>query len=687
MFNIVYVCLLFYVFFIWFCVDNREDPKHTLFKWAIHVRCGNLFVEGFVLSENGIPQLYRTSAIGEAITNRLLKTTNGSLYSLKGPICLESTLQAKISIHVAQKFEDGFPSCWKELLPVMAKSSDIGNASFHDAPVEPDNQSIWPQNPKDKKRVSAPLLEWPSFSTDCSGDSDTTLNASKLNVDVQFSSAEKSRKMSNQEAGKGSVKGFCCDPLQTPNSSQARGKPNDLSKKKRESPPTMTELANSFYRTRSGRHVFPPLQSWTGQRLVTEYDDMGNNIVVLYPGEKSLPDDNLNPVHDALRNSSWLQRQHRMNQLLQTQSKSVSLEPRCVKKLSTSEVKPQCSSQKQCRVILTPLSANKTKKDGILFSKHNKTNTSPVNANPEAQYFLRTTKDPQNNHSLYNLRKSTTEKKATAVATNLEHSAKTKSVGKSSQNPVVSEEKKGAAAKARKGKVKKNKSPNASIPNKDDKAAPQKNRTNKRKMCKSVEEPKSKKHKIQTTTTNKSPKEQKSQKAGVTARKGSLKHRLQVKAALGAIQTFSSKDDLFSVKQTTNAESKGAFSDIKFDMFTTAVTPSSKFSQNFTTPSWFKTPGSQNFDETPMQSVTPAHLRCSSPNTRKENEKEADKVVVQVQKMKRKASKSQKLKNIRTPIKQQRKQANVSTSKISSDLFNKTKDTIYSSDDEYFSDV
>nr|CAB3263006.1 uncharacterized protein LOC100186430 [Phallusia mammillata] len=648
--------------------DNELTIKHNLFKWAIHVRESQLYVEGFVLSENGVPQLYRTSAVDEAVNKRLLRTITGSFYTLKGPICLESTMQANVPSFVAHKFDNGFPENWKQWIPIMTRATEVESESFHGiSDEENDTTSVWSHEMKHKKRTVVPQLEWDSFT---STNTDSTLNVSDLSTDVQIPDTVKSNRLVSKTA----KNDIGIARLSVENKDMPYGD-------EFETPTNIkTKLTNN--------NTFSTVKK---SKLVNKYDDLVKCTVLRSGKRLQPPDDHLSSVCDDVC-TSGLQRQCEVDQLLSSPpkcfTKKHSSEPKCVKRLSTSIHTPDKNSKcnMACKVVLTrlpPKDQINTKATKIIEEKRLEATTQkePVS---DSKHCLRKRKEPTKKYSNEGKMDETNTTVAKKDSINTKKAKpKNKQISKLKANEAKTKQ------KPPKKKTKPNdtvsKPKESSSHSLDSQEKPSTNKP-KKKRSKSVSldesAPKRLAQNLETKRQNGTNKENETQVTKVTAKKGTLKHRRQVKQVLGALNVGPHTTDIFSDRTKSEVlNSNVGFSDINVGMFDAAVTPSTKFSYNFTTPSWFKTPVVGDTTDSLMHSKTPAHLSCE-PFTQDTKSMDAtDKIIVNVQKLKKK--KNQKTKIHKTPNRHKKK---LHVTQPFASLFNKSKDSIHSSDDEYFSD-
>ncbi|XP_070180379.1 protein IWS1 homolog A-like [Littorina saxatilis] len=89
-----------------------------------------------------------SSVIVERVTNRLLKSTNGSLFRLVGTISVHNTKAAGFSRELIRLFRHGFPTDWKELIESSFAASNEMNTSREPEPASKDGKP-----PKTKTEV------------------------------------------------------------------------------------------------------------------------------------------------------------------------------------------------------------------------------------------------------------------------------------------------------------------------------------------------------------------------------------------------------------------------------------------------------------------------------------------------------------------------------------------------------
>ena len=337
----------------------------------------HLVVEGFVIAPDGKPQLYRTSPVVDVIDQTLLYSTSRSYYRLSGPLNVEATVQSGIPLWFAKKFASGFPSNWRDMIDVYlnyvnandpakerTKSTDAsamvsllsceGFTSLNHTRNSWSSQTkLFSNSDDDAHDVSNDRDDFAAVANDVdlqqnTDGLDVVLNQKKKSQKKDRSAAEEtptpgnivdSRKPGKSEKSVNEVKAILETPQQRLKHQNVKGNKNDERKKRitrkkrrsysKKSDDSVFDQSSSFsspsfsnnglYRTRSGRHVFPLLESWTYQRLNTEYDANGNEVVVFYPGTDSvLPKSS--PACEFLRKANWVHRQFVEDQLMLTPS-------------------------------------------------------------------------------------------------------------------------------------------------------------------------------------------------------------------------------------------------------------------------------------------------------------------------------------------------------------------------------
>ena len=747
--------------------------KYSLFQWAIHVRFKNIVVEGFVVGDGQAPQLYKTGAVLEAITNSVIRTLSGNIYVLKGPLCWDATLQAGMPKWFASKFLNGFPKNWPKILEDYVKFPNDGNSfnetADHYATANCDNSASLVSREVDSERKPAiPHLDWSSFSFDDNADSSdasivvhvpgtvkstwgmrkTAPDRGSNVVDAALSplflnglddtvvkeehdvEAELSTTLVEDDLQLGSGNGV--DPRDTPvsrgkvcsvDSRKSAGKPGSRnSSGKKKSMQKEIEVFDAFYRTRSGRHVFPPLQYWTRQRLTRRLDKDGNDVVVLCPGEKStLVPDLRSPAAEIIRTTGWVQRKLQSDKIEcepdrsvagkavpKARQKSVSKRKgkqdqkhkkpngrrKCIEsRKSVSEANDEVlRSMKPCKVILSRcIAATETAK---IFqdSVRNKAecNVSKINSvidsaagnfflSKEAAALAKSPRLPRPRAC-----GNASGPKKTSIRREKTHSSKGKRVKPSpASSPAISAPAKNFALSS---------SFSASGGEAADKKSPVK-----RKARKTGKEPSPKQRKViskEAADKKQASVKEENQALCVTARRGTLRERKQVKQVLQMINCPKNEQDFYTSENhnlpllhakvgSEFSYNVDAFSDVPF-------TPNTKWcddiNQMASTPAWFRTPGQVNDPNLSVGSVkTPAHLKSYFPDqvVCGQATEAADKAVVQLRRDRKRKEKCSLPRNTNKRAQKPRQQKLT----IPAGLFAVTaEEDDRSSEDDYFSD-
>ncbi|XP_071832876.1 uncharacterized protein [Apostichopus japonicus] len=187
-------------------------------------------------------ELWHSSAISERIKPRLLVTSSGSKYRLRGSMNIAMTLENGFSPDTVKRFLNGFPVDWKEIIQEQCLRKEEDNRIKSEKPVPSETK------PEAKKRVarqeeksSKPKKEVKS----------TPITGGKQQLPKSVISKGGSNR--SKLLTPDTTKAFPKDTLTTPAEFKT---PNVIS-------------VDELKCTRSGRRVLPPLAYWTGERQRT----------------------------------------------------------------------------------------------------------------------------------------------------------------------------------------------------------------------------------------------------------------------------------------------------------------------------------------------------------------------------------------------------------------------------------
>ena len=279
------------------------DVKLTIYDWVLVVCGKHVRVEGFAIGPDDKPQLYRTNPVVDVIDETMIYTTSRSYYRLSGNLNLEATVQSGFALWMAKRFFKGFPNNWKELLDLYFNymSNQKENSKQLNKAEALEMMSLLSCEgfaSKDHKNLPRPNTT-AIFSESISHDDSFNKSFESTKVGIPDTVIKKARKITSAALKKTRVRSRTVtwtnktqsvvrrrskstSKLHTStNKVMKKPKPTKLVVPKFCTPPPDQEL----YRTRSGRHVFPPLRHWTYQRLTTECDEKGNEVVVFHPGQ------------------------------------------------------------------------------------------------------------------------------------------------------------------------------------------------------------------------------------------------------------------------------------------------------------------------------------------------------------------------------------------------------------------
>ena len=357
------------------------------------------------------PHLYRTSPVIDVIDDNVIYTTTRSYYRLSGELDLEASVSGGVSLWFAKRFKNGFPRNWRELLDVYlgylttqennlqdSKSNALEMMSllscegfalnrnsspekalseFEEDEVESEKNGfshslekcekkkkyLTKENKSPKEFVcSKPKNKRKSKSSiDKFVKAKTSLRKKEPKIKPKISSSRKGTKSEELEKRQRCLK--CIDQNILRNKQNVKDLPKTKSLSKRNAKPVKkpSEVGDhlkvpsfcspapghGLYRTRSGRHVFPPLQHWTYQRLSVECDNEGNETVVFHPGSKSVLK-NSSVACEYLRRAKWIHRQFEQDQLLSIPSPSQQKVLRVKKKRNQSNCVKNIFDQAAC---------------------------------------------------------------------------------------------------------------------------------------------------------------------------------------------------------------------------------------------------------------------------------------------------------------------------------------------------
>ena len=334
----------------------------------LHIYGKHIIVEGLALGPDGKPYPYRTSPILDVIGKTVLYTTSRNYYRISGPLNTEASVQNGIPLWFVNKFSCGFPSNWRDLIDtyhnyMSSQQDNLSNSKSIDAVEmmslltcegfaikklkndlvtnhsgtllpEQDDEPVdlksdanqcsttvnLPDTAKQRRMPKTRQNALASSALKSSCISSTSDSCRKQTLSC--SSGNKKTKQRNRKTLKSYAHSAKeCGNIITPEKNQSKKKKqkeildHGSGPDKQLVPFCTPPPGKSLYRTRSGRHVFPPLQYWTYQRLNTECDENGNEVVVFHPGNEAvLPQSS--PACELLRKADWIHREFEQDQLL-----------------------------------------------------------------------------------------------------------------------------------------------------------------------------------------------------------------------------------------------------------------------------------------------------------------------------------------------------------------------------------
>ncbi|XP_076806892.1 uncharacterized protein LOC143450299 [Clavelina lepadiformis] len=740
------------------------EPQN-LFNWAICVIHKCLYIEGFLKQTDGTYQLYRTSPVSEIINSNTVKTASGKEYCLIGRINQDASINSKLPLWMVKNFEFGFSSNWKEILHSyntqrhnQQESFDCLNAVDRIVGISAVSHET---KPASKSCYKIPSLTWLGSDAEDSINLNTSLlstnvevpdtvlrkpplsklaqmcveNLNSIDVAKSFLNSEfdvveeclqtikpsekisaRVQKHSHPPSQELSAAKSQITPQNDKTKNAKKRRSSSKKKKKHDSVVANTNLftpspQNGFYRSKSGRHVFPPLQHWTRQRLVTECDEDGTEVVVLYPGHRSVLDASSSSyATDVIKQSESIQKQYLQDQLehsfhsvAEATPPGKNVQPKgtkkqtpgtCVKNIldddplnldiQNLEKEGKLPIAKSCQVVVNRLKFD-TKSINSLTPKPK---TPEVNG---GSADLHTTEKsvPQNDitkHKRYNLRQTershSSKKEMTCFLPKEISNKKRKKTSSPSKESCPPSFKKRRKSKSDKNKAtsKTSKAKRNCVRNKTTAPLTKENKENTSFV-------------FNTCPQNKNVRKKLTE---VNAKHGTIKHRKQIKEALKELNSNVSQD-FFTAACDSKRKELSAFSNDYFQSNTdwndpALFTPTAKLpvgmNQFAATPAWLKTPTcafNVNFEE----SVTPYYLRTTLPSEIeiKTSSNDADKVVLQ---MVRDAKQKSKLKKGKKKILEDKtidrscSRLQLPTSKAS--LLNAVVENEISDEDDYFSE-
>nr|XP_026690165.1 uncharacterized protein LOC100186430 isoform X2 [Ciona intestinalis] len=544
-------------------------------------------------------QVKKSSFIKLRMHSRCLLTNSGSLYNLVGPM----QKSPDIPDNVYKAMINGFPENWRSVVrsylhQLNQNQSDESSSENEVVHIANNSLNITPrvrvvmETPLSKKRqpdfLVTPTPCKKPRSIAVKKTQDLIMPLSSVPQDILETPANKKKK-------------------QTRKRQAAQRKPAKRCKLNKSVLPSChadlcSESPSGLFRTRSGRHVFPPLQSWTGQRLSTECNEDGVEVVKFHPGNESiLAPDVHSPVTDALRKTDIIHRQFIFNQMC---DKKDSLPQQktgnhCVKKILDTPVAKKKPVQKIKNI--SPL--NTVEKIRKIRQKKCKILVSPLKLSENEQvltkpgYSLRIQQKSMNNP---------VTKESLKLPSENEELLKKKPLKLQHKNSEPSNEVVGTrkSKRAKNSKVEKKCSP------KKRKARTVKPKKNNVAVCKKKKEPGTKKEKSKNQDVALKNTGSKIETLKITAQRGTLKHRKQVQAVANELNFNQKGQDFFADEAVVNemfGESNG-FLDQSLG------TPAKNFlyiPENVKTPLWFKTPQAQKYSS--VFPDTPDHLKSSLP--------------------------------------------------------------------------
>ncbi|XP_078484075.1 uncharacterized protein LOC100186430 [Ciona intestinalis] len=562
-------------------------------------------------------QVKKSSFIKLRMHSRCLLTNSGSLYNLVGPM----QKSPDIPDNVYKSMINGFPENWRSVVRSYLHQLNQNQSDESSSENEVDHSAINSLNNTPQVRVvmETPLSKkrQPDFLVTPTPCKKRRSIAVKKTQDLIFPLASVAQDILKTSAIK--------KKKQTRKRQAAQRKPANRAKLNKSVLPSChadlcSESPSGLFRTRSGRHVFPPLQSWTGQRLSTECNEDGFEVVKFHPGnESTLAPDVHSPVTDALRKTDIIHRQFIFNQMC---DKKDSLPQQktgnhCVKKILDTPVAKKKSvqksknlsplntvekirkiRQKKCKILVSPLKLSEneqvTTKPGYSLRIRQKSITNPVTKGsltvPSENEDLPTKPGYSLRNREEKIRKSAKKKPLKLQHKNSEPANEVVGtrMSKRVKNPKVEKRRSPKKKKARTVK-----------PKKTNVAAGRK------KKEPGTKNENSKKQDVASKNTD-----SKVETLKITAQRGTLKHRKQVQAVANELNFNQKGQDFFADEAVVNemfGESNG-FLDQSLG------TPAKNFlyvPENVKTPLWFKTPQAQKYSS--VFPDTPDYLKSSLP--------------------------------------------------------------------------
>ncbi|XP_071507583.1 uncharacterized protein [Diadema antillarum] len=188
---------------------------------------------------------WHSTAISVRISSRVVETSSGSRYRLKGNINKLLTIDQGFSPRLVQRFQKGFPSNWKELLQQEAKElsteSDVSTGSAVKGRGNKKEKKATIQKSKAGTKSATPARR----KARREGGNETKMTTPQTLVE------KTGRELGAQEE----------------KSAKSSARKTQTGQKNSSKPATPTCInINDVEKTRSGRKIIPPLQFWSGQR-------------------------------------------------------------------------------------------------------------------------------------------------------------------------------------------------------------------------------------------------------------------------------------------------------------------------------------------------------------------------------------------------------------------------------------